>query len=378
MLVSRHHPPTTSGSHFSEHGESEFELQAAPAARASSSTSSSSRSAQASLDEKELAKRPGSWLQLRRWLQVPALLHGGGYDGVAAAPVPDAAERRWLWRATIESAAGAEVFVNVCLPLLVCDRDAASGSFRPPSARFLCMLVLLFNFSGAFMEGFCKSARLLCQAGRRTKASQQLVFVMSHALAGGFLNVLTSFPDIAENGNDVIAATGSYTLGALFCLFHLVGGLALYRCGCLAGWQWTQRHWPDVVAVCAAVTWAFRGLLVMVVTLILWPSLSSLCGIVNEDALLEGVAVPLDVSWPDHPGVESLRLAAGTRRTSWLNAMLPAPLIGLGIGVFMSGAGAIAAAVFVEIAAGSGRQMKEMREIAKQELTYTGRKDVVY
>jgi hypothetical protein len=52
----------------------------------------------------------------------------------------------------VESAAAAEVVLNLVLPSLVCSRHA--GLWQPPSEWLLILLTLAMNLGGTFLEGW--------------------------------------------------------------------------------------------------------------------------------------------------------------------------------------------------------------------------------
>jgi len=122
-----------------------------------------------------------------------------------------------FWVSICENAAASEVAVNLFLPYFLC--DVHSGELRPPSDFILNTLVLLLNLVSAYLEGFTKSARLLTQPMRKSRANHQLVFILSHGFSIGFLNVSSSFPDVGGGGSDIALATGSVLAGTFFCAY---------------------------------------------------------------------------------------------------------------------------------------------------------------
>ena len=56
-----------------------------------------------------------------------------------------------FWYSLVESAAAAEVVLNLVLPSLVCSRHG--GLWRPPNEWLLILLTLAMNLAGTFLEG---------------------------------------------------------------------------------------------------------------------------------------------------------------------------------------------------------------------------------
>lgn len=51
---------------------------------------------------------------------------------------------------------------------------------------------------------------------------------LATGISGGFLSVLTSFPDIGESASVIVAETNSYQLGACYCFVGMVCGCMVY------------------------------------------------------------------------------------------------------------------------------------------------------
>lgn len=255
----------------------------------------------------------------------------------------DQEERQWFWRSVIENAAASEVAVNVLLPFCVCARS--KGRWRPPSDQLLGVLVLMLNLVGTFLEGFCKSTRLLSQTARRARASHQLVFISSQGMSEGFLNVLTSFPDIAESGSAIALSTQSMLLGVGYSALHMVGGLLCYRVGRAFGWRCAQRYWGAVILFCevwprigqALVLFAF-GLLLLSGPLVAEAGANA----VSSTAPPGSGLLPLDLTEPGLQGIGGARFVLDE-----VVFEVPPLALGLAVGVFMSASGAVIASVFV-------------------------------
>lgn len=252
----------------------------------------------------------------------------------AARSVPVAQERRWLWQSMVESAAASEAAINLFLPFCVCQRTA-SGSWTPPSAAILCSVVLALNLIGSFFEGFVKSTRLLTQTLRDTRAAHQLVFVTSQSVSSGFLNVVTSFPDIAESGSSVFLGTDSFSLCGLYCAAHMIGGMACYQIGRVAGWRCVQKHWSMTVRACRFWPVLNRSIVFAAVVLVTFRRPERGMG-----------SLPLDLTQPGHPGIGDIRLSYSGDASS---LTLPAAIAGLAVGIFMSASGAVTAALLVDV-----------------------------
>lgn len=312
-----------------------------------------------------LAGEEARGASLRRGEAAPAAAESGaaGPGGRWDRASSERRERLLFWRAVLENAAASEVAVNVILPCFVCSRSD-SGTWRAPSEAMLGGIVFALNLVGCFLEGFCKSTKLLSQTLRHTQAAHAVVFVASQGFSEGFLNVLTSFPDIAGSGGTIAVMSDSTSLGVGYCLSQVVGGILLYHWGRRTGWRSAQRHWGVVVRACRIWPLVTRGLVVIAFGLTLWlgppaaagevggslrssppPSLSSRrWSGVKPPSIAErvGGALPLDLSEPD------VMLSIGGTRIVYDEFVFTFPplALGLAVGVFMSFTGAAVAAVF--------------------------------
>lgn len=277
-----------------------------------------------------------------------AATSGAGAAAAGTAAAAAAKERLWFWCAVVENAAASEVAINVCLPWLVCHRQA--GTWQAPRAALLGALVLALNVAGAFLEGFCKSTRLLAQTLRRTRSAHQLVFMTSHGFCDGFLNVVTSFPDIAGSGSDVALLTGSFLLATFYCLAHMVLGVLCYRWGRTIGWRCVQCRWDAVLCWCRLWPLAVRGIIITAFALLPFIGDSNVGGgragaSFNSSAQggggSGGGGVPLDLTDPE--------VEVGARRALFayeeFELALPPMVLGLTVGVFMSASGAALASL---------------------------------
>lgn len=249
-------------------------------------------------------------------------------------------ERLFFWCSLLENAAASEVAVNVCLPCIVCSRSG--GLWQTPSETMLSVMVLALNLAGCFVEGFFKSARLLSQSLRHTQVGHQRVFVTAQGLSEGFLNVVTSFPDVAGSASSIVARSRSLLLGVAYCLLHLFGGIAVYRWGRGAGWRCAQHRWSALLRFCELWSPLMRGLLLLAFagSFLFGPSASGrITGEPNGRAR-SGASMPLDLHAPGLPGVTGARI--GNDQYAW---SVPPLALGLLVGIFMSASGAVVATV---------------------------------
>lgn len=237
-----------------------------------------------------------------------------------------AQERRWHWKFLVENAAASEIIVNVCLPWLVCEFN--EGMWRHSSAVTQCSMVLILNLSGSFLEGICKSARVLSGKLRTSQTNHRLVWVTSRSYCDGFLNVLTSFTDIAGGGTTIALTTSSTLLGVAYCFTQMLGGIVLYRWGRDVGWKFVQSHWERTLQICRIWRMAVRGLTMGACILMFF---------------LEAGGVPLDLSKPELVGCP-VRIVYDEYVVS-----LPPMILGLFVGMFMSASGAIIAVLFCDV-----------------------------
>lgn len=274
--------------------------------------------------------------------RVPAAA-ASSVRGACSAP---GLERLWFWQSLLENAAASEVAVNVCLPCCVCGRRA--GLWRPPSEASLGAVVLALNLLGCFGEGFCKSTRLLSQTLRHTHTAHQVIFIASQGLSEGFLNVVTSFPDIAGSGGSIIVGTDSVFLGVLYCLAHMVGGVMLYHSGRGCGWRCAQRHWIIVWQVCRIWPLVARGIVLaafIVMLVIGTPNIVMPAGVAAASATASHAGLlPLDLTEPGLQGVSGVRIVYDEFVFS-----LPPLALGLAVGIFMSVSGAAVGALFCSV-----------------------------
>lgn len=238
-------------------------------------------------------------------------------------------DERLFWRLLVENAAASEVTVNVLLPWCLCEFH--ENSFRHLSETFLSFVVLALNLLGAFAEGFCKSTRLLSQPLRHSKPVHQLVFLTSQGFADGFLNVLTSFPDIAGSAATLALTYESLMLGTLYCVASMTLGVACYIWGRAAGRDAVKLSFRSVVTCCTV-----------------WPSFARLLvfGALALAFFPRGHAVPLDLTQPELAGVEDVRFVYDEYAINW---KLPPMVLGLSVGMFMSASGAACAAIFCDV-----------------------------
>lgn len=261
----------------------------------------------------------------------------------------DPFERLSYWRTVLENAAMSEVAVNVCLPCLVCGR-LEGGAFQPPSEITLCFVVLALNLSGCFLEGFFKSTKLLSQALRRSHVSHQLVFIASQGLAEGFLNVATSFPDIASSGSSIMLSSGSLVLGALYCCSQMLGGVLLYHWGRQCGARCVRQHWQSLLHFIAVWPYFARGLVILVFcTMLLLGTPSRTVRSSSSSSGLKGggdasTFLPLDLVEPGLQGVVGARIVYDE-----FVFEVPPLALGLAVGISMSASGAIIASIFCSL-----------------------------
>lgn len=222
-----------------------------------------------------------------------------GRDRPCDAGCPAAhAERLRLIRSVVENAAIAEVACNVLIPCLVCSRFG--GSWQAPSQMITGFIVLVLNLVGCFLEGCCKSTRLLSQTSRRTQSSHQYVFISSQGFSEGFLNVTTSFPDIASSAGTLALSSNSVAAGVLYCVAHMAGGIILYRFGSFAGWRWAQWHWQWIVDFYQLWQLAIKCFVATICTGIVFLGMAP----ANYSLGLGGIsAVPFDMRRPALPRV---------------------------------------------------------------------------
>lgn len=234
----------------------------------------------------------------------------------------------WQWCKLLENAAASEIMVNVCLPWMLC--ESVDGARQAPSDLSIGVLVLTLNLGGSFLEGVFKSTGLLSRALRQTSFSHQLVYISSRSFCDGFLNVVTSFPDVAVSACSISMATGNRSLGCLFCSLHLMAGVLCYRWGRLVGWRYVLTRWSSVVQFCRWWPLFMRSFILVVPPLVLIvPNLS-------------GRSVPLDLTSPQSSGVEFQMVYDDVA------VSLPPPLVGLFVGMCMSFFGAAAACLCCE------------------------------
>mmetsp|Transcript_118793 Transcript_118793/g.378921 ORF Transcript_118793/g.378921 Transcript_118793/m.378921 type:complete len:472 (-) Transcript_118793:62-1477(-) len=286
----------------------------------------------------------------------------GVSDGSAAkargAPSPttfDSRERLQFWRSVLENAAASEVAVNVCLPCFVCAHRA--GVWEAPSEAVLSSIVLVLNLVGCFLEGFFKSTRLLSQTMRRSQVANQLVFITSQGVSEGFLNVLTSFPDISGSAATVALSQGTVR-GVLYCIAQLLGGIAVYRLGRDVGWSCAQRHWPAVLRFCGFWPIFCRGLVLVsfLAMVVLGPGSSAppargggAVGLAGVEASPGGASsspstLPLDLHAPHLQGLANVRIVYDEYTFT-----VPPLALGLLVGIAMSASGAVVATLFCSV-----------------------------
>lgn len=256
----------------------------------------------------------------------------GFYPSVApkATLLGERSERFVFWLAVCENAAASEVAVNICLPWLLC--DTRGGALRAPPDAVLNSLVLLLNLASAYMEGFAKSARLFTRPLRRSRPSHAAIFTVANGFSFGFLNVSSSFPDVAGGGSDVALATGSVLAGASYILVNMLGSIVLYRVGRIVGWRCVQRRWSAVLSFANAWSTVVRCCLLFAFALVL----------LSPPWL--GRDVPLDLNDPEIGGVENVRLVWDEYEIH----VPPAPL-GLMVGILMSTIGCCLATLVCDI-----------------------------
>eukprot|EP00401_Gymnodinium_catenatum_P027249 CAMPEP_0117473676 /NCGR_PEP_ID=MMETSP0784-20121206/8891_1 /TAXON_ID=39447 /ORGANISM="" /LENGTH=469 /DNA_ID=CAMNT_0005267877 /DNA_START=18 /DNA_END=1427 /DNA_ORIENTATION=- len=235
-----------------------------------------------------------------------------------------------FWVAVCENAAASEVAVNLCLPWLLCQNRG--GAIHAPSDIILNSLVLLLNLVSAYVEGFVKSTRIFSQTLRGTRIAHNTVFMVSNGISLGFLNVSSSFPDVGGGASDVALATGTVFAGSLYVLLNMLGSVALYRFGRLAGWRCVRNRWGALHCFCRLWPCVVRGcLLGSFVFVFVCP-------------LTFGYEVPLDLNDPEIGGIENVRLVYDAYEID----VPPAPL-GLAFGILMSTTGCILATLICDI-----------------------------
>ena len=91
------------------------------------------------------------------------------------------------------------------------------------------VVVAVFNLFGCFCEGIGKV--LEEDAWLESAKIASLTSKYSTGLRGGFLTVITSFPDIAECGKDMVNWSKIIVIGIVYCWGVMIFGTYLYRQG---------------------------------------------------------------------------------------------------------------------------------------------------
>ncbi|CAK9028006.1 unnamed protein product [Durusdinium trenchii] len=251
----------------------------------------------------------------------------GQMDGMASEG------REIFWCSLVESAAAAEVVLNLLLPCLVCSRKA--GVWQPPSEWLLILLTLALNLCGTFLEGFFKATRLLSQSIRWSQKEHLFVFVTSEAFSAGALSVCTSFPGVSGSAGGVPLGLNSLSFGAAFSLLNMVFGLLVYLWGSRTGRLCFRQRWALIVRFAEIWKKVARATVIMAIFL-------PVLGI--------STTLPLDMAEPE------LRPTKLRLQYSWIALECPAVTLGLLCGIVMSVCGAALATYFC------GKSLRHRRE----------------
>jgi len=246
-------------------------------------------------------------------------------------------ERRAFWLSVCENGAASEVVVNLFLPWAL--SSVRAGVLHAPSDFTVNVAVLLLNLVSAYLEGWSKSARLLTQNLRRSRASHQMVFVLSYGISLGFLNVSSSFPDVGGGASDAALAMGSSVFGHLYIFANMLGSVLLYRAGRADGWRAVQARWNSVLVFCRV--WPLLIRLTLVASFLF----------ISIGPWSMGHDVPLDLGDPDVGGIDNVRLTYDEYVIH-----LPGQALGLAFGIVMSTLGCVAAVLCSEVWEGERRR----------------------
>eukprot|EP00435_Cladocopium_sp_Y103_P061207 s597_g22.t2 len=247
------------------------------------------------------------------------------------------AGREIFWSSLVESAAAAEVVLNLVLPSLVCSRHA--GLWQPPSEWLLILLTLAMNLGGTFLEGFFKATRLLSQTIRWSQKDHLLVFVTAEAFSAGALSVATSFPGVSGSASGLPLGLNSLWFGAIFSLSNMLLGLLFYLWGSRTGRLCFKREWPAILRFAEAWQKFARATVLLAIFL-------PMLGRPFISLVLRGESLPplpLDMSEPElRPNLALPKL----QYNGWVILECPPFIIGLLCGIVMSVCGAALATFF--------------------------------